>query len=69
MEVLLLLSQLFMKNVSLFLRFRESFLSESFRYDGNDGTYKALCANLIMLKSILSLLGNQSSKITSSELL
>ena len=30
---------------------------------------KALCANFIMQKSILSLIGNQPSKITSSELL
>ena len=42
------------------------FLNEGFRYDGNDFTYKALCANFVMLKSILSLTGDQQSKITSS---
>ena len=69
MKVLLFLSELFIKNSSLFLRYRDSFLNESFRYDWNRVTYKALCANFIMQKSILSLIGNQPSKITSSDLL
>ena len=69
MKVLLFLSSLFIKNSSLFLRFKESFLNKSFRYGGNDVTHKALCANFMMLKLILSLMGNQPSKITSSELL
>ena len=45
------------------------FLYESFRYGGNEVAYKALCAKFIMQISILSLIGNQPSKTTSSELL
>ena len=36
---------------------------------GNNVIYKALCANFIMQKSILLLIGNQLSKITTIELL